>query len=98
MVDPAEIEGLLGADPGAQTGAQLCCLLPAVFLEQEKGSERGERKTQQQETINLAYLLMKLQAKSCDVLSGRCGEAQLVWIRQGSLQIAVMITAVFRAS
>lgn len=26
------------------------------------------------------------------------GKAQLVWIRQGSLQVAIRITAVFRAS
>lgn len=67
---------MLGTDPSAQNGAGLHCLLPAVFLDKERWNESGEIKlSEQQESINLAYLLMKLQPKSCDILSDRCGES-----------------------
>lgn len=70
--DPAEKEGVQGTDPSAQNGAGLHWLL--CFWNRKDGV-RAEIKPQQQETINLAYLFMKLQPQSCHVLSDRCGES-----------------------
>lgn len=69
-----------------------------MFLEEEIWSGRGKIKpSEHQGTINLVYSLVKLQPESCDVLSDGVGKAQLLWISQGSLWMAGVITAVLRA-